>query len=174
MYFDGISLINKHVHSPPNSKVFTLNPTWRLGYCKESLLDPTVEITRGSLRDFSVWSRALTNEEMLTFTTECSIENSTRGDPLLKPDIIEWKSITVNQTGANVQVKFTSFKQKDRVIFKSNCKSIENKERKEETEKMLPAAKCHIEDLVKLILPSKMTFEDATLTCQQLGGAMCF
>jgi hypothetical protein len=165
MFFDGIPLINKKVHSPTDSTLFNLNPTWRLGYCKESLLDPTVEITRGSIRDFSVWSRALTNDEMLTFTTECSIGNE--GGNLFKADVIDWKSITINQTGANVQVKFTSFKQKDRLIFKSHCNTIEHKEQKEN---LFPV--CKSEDLVKLILPNKMTFEDATLTCQQLGGVM--
>jgi hypothetical protein len=168
MYFDGISLIDKEIHSPNHSTVFNLKPTWRLGYCKESLLDPTVEITRGSIRDFSAWSRALTNDEMLTFTKDCSIDKERNQ---LKPDIIEWNDMQINHTGSNVQVEYTSFKQKDRVIFKANCKAVEHKQEKANTRKTHSFPVCN-EDLVNLKFTNKMTFEEATLTCHQLGGMM--
>ena len=169
MYFDGMSLIDKEIHSPNHSTVFNLKPTWRLGYCKESLLDPTVEITRGSIRDFSAWSRALTNDEMLTFTKDCSIDKERAK---LKPDVIEWNTMQINETGRNVRVEYTSFKQKDRVIFKSNCKDqIEQKQEKTKSRKTHLFPVCN-EDLVNLKFTNKMTFEEATLTCHQLGGMM--
>ena len=168
MYFDGIKLVDKEIHSPNESTVFVLKPTWRLGYCKESLLDPTVEITRGSIRDFSAWSRALTNDEMLTFTKDCSVDNETTN---LKPDIIEWKNMQLNQTGANVKAEYISFKQKDRVIFKSDCKATRFKQEKAKKRKIHSFPVCN-EDLVNLKFSNKLTFEEATLTCHQLGGMM--
>ena len=168
MYFDGISLIDKEIHSPNYSTVFILKPVWRLGYCKESLLDPTVEITRGSIRDFSAWSRALTNEEMVTFTKDCHIDKERNN---LKPDIIAWNNMGVNRTGANVQVQYLSFKAKDQVLFKSNCRAIESKPEKANAGNTYSFPVCN-EDLVYLKFSNKLTFEEASLTCHQLGGMM--
>ena len=168
MYFDGISLIDKEIQSPNHSTVFILKPVWRLGYCKESLLDPTVEITRGSIRDFSAWSRALTDEEMVAFTKDCQIHKERN---TLKPDLIEWDTMRVNRTGANVQVQHVSFKHKDKIVFKSNCRATESKQEKVHTRKVHTFPVCN-EDLVYLKFSNKLTFEEALLTCQQLGGMM--
>ena len=170
MYFDGISLIDKEVLSPNHSTVFRLKPTWRLGYCKESLLDPTVEITRGSIRDFSVWSRALTNAEMITFTKDCSIDNNEQTK--LKPDIVDWNRMHINQTGSNVRQENISFKQKDRLVFKANCKEAEPKQEKLSKKQKTHSFPVCNEDLVNLKFNNEMTFEEATLTCHQLGGMM--
>ena len=168
MYFDGISLIDKEIHSPNHSTVFNLKSTWRLGYCKESLLDPTVEITRGSIRDFSAWSRALTNEEMLTFTKDCSTDTQ---DKQLKPDIIEWNRMQISKTGSNVKLEYITFKQKDRLLFKSDCKADDHNKKETKLQKTHSFPICN-EDLINLKFSKKMTFEESTLTCHQLGGLM--
>ena len=128
MFFDGISLIDKEIHTPNESTAFVLKPTWRLGYCKESLLAPNVEITRGRIRDFSAWSRALTDNEMLTFTRDCSTDKE---NPQLKPDLIEWKTMQVNQTGLNVAEEVISFKHKETILFKANCKTLDFKQQED-------------------------------------------
>ena len=166
MFFDGISLIDKIIHTPNDSTAFILKPTWRLGYCTESLLDPTVEITRGSIRDFGAWSRALTDEEMLAFTRDCSIDNKKTN---LKPDIIEWNTMQVNRTGMNVEAEYISFKHKENLLLEAKCTSTEGKQKhtKKHEEQSFPV--CN-EDLIHLKFSKKMAFLEAALTCHQLGG----
>lgn len=71
MFFNGLQLVNKSIEAPQQlTGGFTLGPTWRLGNCGSD--NPlTYSITRGQITDFNVWSRSLSTEEQIEFTSGC-------------------------------------------------------------------------------------------------------
>ena len=168
MYFDGILLIDKPVENHNKSEPFILSPIWKLGTCKASLLDPTVETTRGRIRDFSLWSRALSDAEMLTFTRDCSTDDKNSD---LKPDVLEWNTMQVNQSGLDVNLEYLSFKRKEKLLFSASCKTTASKPTKAKTHKKGMFSICE-DDFINVQFTKKMQFDEAALTCQQLGGRM--
>ena len=173
MYFDGIPLIDKPIQSNNRSSPFILSPIWKLGYCRSSLLDPTVETTRGRIRDFSVWSRALSDAEMIRFTRDCSID-SIKDD--INPDVLEWNTMQVNQSGSDVKLEYLSFKRKEKLIFSASCvtntKLTDTKPIKTNKQSKKSISAVCEDDFINVQFKKKMAFEDAALTCQQLGGNM--
>ena len=76
MVMNGLKLVNESVQTPKNFAAagFTLESTWRLGYCKHGywMTGPLNTITRGEVSDFNVWSRFLSIEELIQFTDHCN------------------------------------------------------------------------------------------------------
>ena len=168
MYFDGLLLIDKPLNTHNGTMSFKLSPIWKLGYCKASLLDPTVETTRGKIRDFSVWSRALTDSEMLAYTRDCSIDDHSNK---MIPDVIDWNTMKVNRSGSDVNLEYLSFKRKDKLLFSASCKTTTAKPEKIPTHRKGIFSTC-TDDFINVQFTKKMQFEEAALTCQQLGGSM--
>ena len=170
MYFDGIPLIDKPIETHNRTSPFILSPIWKLGYCKASLLDPTVETTRGRIRDFSVWSRALSDAEMLTFTRDCSTDANNEASI---SDIIDWNTMLVNQSGSDVKLEYLSFKRKEKLLFSASCKTANVKKEpiKIPTHRKGIFSVCN-DDYITVRFTKKMQFEEAAVTCQQLGGRM--
>lgn len=173
MYFDGISLIDKVIDTSHYRQVdtaFVFKPIWKLGYCKVSLLDPTVEIFRGNIRDFSVWSRALTKKEMLAFTRDCYID--TANNTGLEPDIIQWSTMQVNRSGGDAEMESLAFKRKENVLFRASCNGTNKMKTTPIKTVKSSFPLCHKDDFINVKLMKKITFEEAASTCYQLGGSM--
>ena len=92
-YFDGINIIDTLVEVDTTQPI-TFGGTWRVGFCKEYLahkhLSPLSTILRGALSDFNVWSKTLTDNEMIMFTKTCTRPG---GGGVPAPDIINWETV---------------------------------------------------------------------------------
>ena len=84
-----------------SNSTIEIPPTLQLGLCSdersfEYTTNPLKSITRGTLTDFSMWSKALRTSEMKKFTASCEPLNT-------KPDLVDWHKLEVQEIGASAR-----------------------------------------------------------------------
>ena len=164
MYLDGIKITHKIIDTPPNIDTrFQVGRSWRIGYCKKDHLINNVRYTRGNITDFNVWSTALSDDEMKSFTTSWKLEQmldfKTRS-----PDIINWRKMKIVKQGRMI----------DTFIMKpsKNCMKdllSQNGERLDHNNDS--QCKTDQNEMI-LTFAKRLTFHEIALTCQQLGGEL--
>ena len=100
-YINGEKIVDSIEDTSKTSVKFS--DTWTLGFCKyykedgHTVLSPLTTILRGAISDFNLWSKALAENEMISFTKTC-----TRPGIGIVPaaDLIIWKEVKEVQKGS--------------------------------------------------------------------------
>lgn len=161
MYLDGIRITEKIIDTPPKIDTrFHLGSQWTLGFCKKDQLTNHVRYTRGNITDFNVWSKALSDVEMKSFTSSWSLKERL-GYDIAPPDIIDWKAMKIIKKGQKVHT----------FLLKNSEKCAKNIAAQDE--RGLNDPNCNTEqDEITLTFSQRSTFHEIALICQQLGGEL--
>ena len=89
----------------------------------------------------------------------------------MNPDVLEWNTMQVNRSGLDVKLEYLSFKRKEKLLFSASCKITPTKAIKAKTPEKGIFSVCE-GDFINVQFTKKMQFDEAALTCQQLGGRM--
>ena len=165
MYLDGINTIKMFIETPPKTDTrFHLDKQWKLGYCKIDHLMNDVRYTRGVISDFNVWSRPLSDDEMIEFTR---FEPVDKDLILKKADIIDWRTMNITKVGEHVKEVKVSLKRRN-VCLREKSKTIRGNHLTNEGKNVA----CDEDNKTIFNFAKKTTFNEMALMCKQLGGKM--
>ena len=130
------------------SKSIILEKELELGNCRYlDSTDLSKKIARVKLQDFNMWSTALSKSTLLEFTSKCESPYTISSSFSILPDIVNWNTLNVKEQGKMVLDK------------RASQKSVLCGGQEEGT---------------TLMIPVRMTYSSARLTCAQLGGLMTY
>ena len=103
-FINGEKVVDSEVKTSKTSVKF--NDKWTLGFCKyykndgHTVLSPLTTILRGAISDFNLWSKALSDNEMVAFTKTCTRPGPESSVP--EADLISWKEMKEEGKGTVV------------------------------------------------------------------------
>ena len=171
-YFNGHKIVD--ATRSTTKQMVKFNDKWTLGYCKyykydgHTVLSPLTTVLRGAISDFNLWSKALNENEMTSFTKTC-----TRPGLNLLPaaDLINWddmKHIVEAKCGGNSVQGAEKRKRSDSSCLsssKSTCVELGDA-----AHLMMLTWVCRKRSVSTLIFETNTAFNDAMSWCNQLGG----
>ena len=167
-YFNGHKIVD--ATRSTTKKLVKFNDKWTLGFCKyykfdgHTVLSPLTTVTRGAISDFNLWSKALNDDEMISFTKACTRP----GLPLLPAaDLINWDDMN-HMDHAHCEENDHKRKRRGAVCVsspESTCVSVGDA-----VHLMSLTWVCQKRAVSTLIFETNTIFDDAMSWCNQLGG----
>ena len=124
--------------------------------------------TRGKITDFNIWSRHLSDVEMVQFTMVLNGEN--KGNKIIgSPDIVDWKQLNMGNTVGNIKIE-----ENVRLKQVANCdKAIKLLDHGSISYNQVESINCNNNNQnVLMAFTKKLPFHTTSLMCKQLGGEM--